>query len=655
LEATGISRKTDAVVEEVLKMIEGAEHVALDIETTGLDPHEHALRLLQISTGQETYVIDSWSDNVQVERVFEALAKKTVLAHNAKFEWSWVYCLYGIELRDVRDTMLMSQVLVAGDKSIKVSLGAVARRELNIELDKEMQTSQWSSETLTRRQLDYAALDAQVLLPLYERLAGELVDEDLTRVAEIENAAVPAVARMGLEGLPVDKAAWDAHAHEVEEEARTLERRMLEAEWMPQRDPVPQTWALQGPDCLAMLHSAGLDVTGTTAKDLKDHQDHELVAGLLAYRAAKGDERERLRDQVLALAPEKSPAPAPPWNFGSPQQVAVIVEEILGERPKNTSETELLKHVNEHPLFSTLLDYRKLKKRATTYGEGWFKDAYDEPRGRVRPGWRQIGTSTGRFACSEPNAQNLPNDGPYRSFFVAPAGRTFVDVDYSQIEVRIIAKLLEEEALLELYENDEDVYRATAAKMLDLLPEDVTKKQRELAKALVLGMLYGLSAYGLPNYAFKNYGIKMGFEEAEDYVEAFYALYPKIAEYHRNTRAEFYKNGSVDRQTLAGRRRDGITVINEAINMPVQGAAADGLKIAMARVHERLKKFEGSAFIVATIHDELLIECDEGDADEILGIVEEAMVEAMNELINKDEPKVPIKVEGRVTKIWTKD
>jgi DNA polymerase-1 len=144
-------------------------------------------------------------------------------------------------------------------------------------------------------------------------------------------------------------------------------------------------------------------------------------------------------------------------------------------------------------------------------------------------------------------------------------------------------------------------------------------------------------------------------EEAEDYVEAFYALYPKIAEYHRNTRAEFYRNGSVDRQTLAGRRRDGITVINEAINMPVQGAAADGLKIAMAEVHKHLRKFEGSAFIVATIHDELLIECDEGDADEILGIVEEAMVEAMDELINKDEPKVPIKVEGRVTKIWTKD
>jgi DNA polymerase-1 len=407
-----------------------------------------------------------------------------------------------------------------------------------------------------------------------------------------------------------------------------------------------------------MLHAAGLsEVTGTTAKDLKDHQDHELVAGLLAYRAAKGEERERRRDEVLALAPEKAPAPAPPWNFGSPQQVAEIVETILGECLENTSESELLKHVNEHPFFSALLDYRKLKKRATTYGEGWFKDAYDETRGRVRPGWRQIGSSTGRFACSEPNAQNLPNEGPYRSFFVAPPGRTFVDVDYSQIEVRIIAKLLEEEALLELYERDEDVYRATAANMLDITTEEVTKPQRQLAKALVLGMLYGLSAFGLPNYAFKNYGIKMSPEEAKDYVEAFYELYPKIAEYHATTRAEFYKkcDSPIDRQTLTGRRRDGITVINEAINMPIQGTAADGLKMAMARVHERLRKFDGTAFIIATIHDELLIECDEGDAVEILGIVEEAMVEAMDELVNADEPKVPIKVEGQATKIWSKD
>src|SRR3954451_22252575 len=307
-----------------------------------------------------------------------------------------------------------------------------------------MQVSEWAAETLTRQQLDYAALDAQVLLPLQEKLAGELVDEDLVRVAEIENAALPAVARMSLEGMPVDRDAWDAHARQVEEDLRVLVRQMLEAEWLPPRDPVPQQWALQGADCVAMLQAAGLDVSGATAKDLKDHQEHELVAALLDYRKAKGDKRDALKTHVLDFAPDKPPAPAPPWNFGSTQQVAELVEKILGESLENTSEAELLKYVNEHPFFSILLDYRKLKKRVSTYGTGWFKDSYDAKRGRVYPGWRQVGTSTGRFACSEPNAQNLPSDGPYRSFFKAPADRTFVNVDYSQIEVRIIAKLLNE-------------------------------------------------------------------------------------------------------------------------------------------------------------------------------------------------------------------
>jgi len=130
LAATKPTQEVDAVAKDVLAMIEGAELVALDIETTGLDPHKHALRLVQISTGADSYVIDSWSDEMPVEKIFSALAPKTVLAHNAKFEWSWVYQLYGIELEDIRDTMLISQVLAVGDKSVEVSLGAVARREL---------------------------------------------------------------------------------------------------------------------------------------------------------------------------------------------------------------------------------------------------------------------------------------------------------------------------------------------------------------------------------------------------------------------------------------------------------------------------------------------------------------------------------------------
>ena len=143
-------------------------------------------------------------------------------------------------------------------------------------------------------------------------------------------------------------------------------------------------------------------------------------------------------------------------------------------------------------------------------------------------------------------------------------------------------------------------------------------------------------------------------DEAEDYMRTFYALYPKLEEYHEAVLEELNTNGYVDQTTLAG-RREGIANRNEAINAPVQGTAADGLKMAMAEVYKRLRKFNGTAFIVATIHDELLIECDEADGPEVLEIVKKAMVETMDALVNAEEPHVPIKVEGAVTKVWTKD
>jgi DNA polymerase I-like protein with 3'-5' exonuclease and polymerase domains len=139
-------------------------------------------------------------------------------------------------------------------------------------------------------------------------------------------------------------------------------------------------------------------------------------------------------------------------------------------------------------------------------------------------------------------------------------------------------------------------------------------------------MLYGLSAYGLPTYAFKNYGIKMTPNEAEDHVASFYELYPKLDAYHDEVLEELSTNGYVDQSTLTGRRRDGITNRNEAINAPIQGAAADGLKMAM----------------------------DEADGPEVLQIVQEAMVETMDTLVNAEEPHVPIEVEGVVTKVWSK-
>ena len=171
----------------------------------------------------------------------------------------------------------------------------------------------------------------------------------------------------------------------------------------------------------------------------------------------------------------------------------------------------------------------------------------------------------------------------------------------------------------------------------------------------MLGLLYGLSAVGLPEYAFKNYGVEISPDEAEELIEGFFELYPAIATDHQDVLAELHETGSVDRVTLAGRRRDRITNRNEALNAPIQGSAADGLKLAMSLVYRRLMRFDGTAFIIGTFHDELLVECDEVDAKEVLEIVKTSMLEAMDGLVNAGELNVPIEVTGGITKSWSKD
>jgi DNA polymerase I-like protein with 3'-5' exonuclease and polymerase domains len=643
-----------AFLSEAVRMVENAVLVALDMETTSLDPRGGEVRLVQVSDGDYTYVIDCRRVDPRV--LLDVLKSKTVLAHHAAFEYQWVYKRYGVELVDIRDTMLMAQVLACGDMSISTSLETLAETELEIELDKEMQDPEnWALDVeLTRRHLEYAAKDAQILIPLFAVLSGELAKEDLERVAQLENAALPATARMMLAGVPFDKEGWDRAAHETEEELKALEREMLELNGLPEPKPIPQQWHLTGDDCLAMLHAAGVEVEGTTAKDLKPLADkHELVRRLLAYRKAKGEEREAAKEAVYAIAPKKPPKPAPAWNFGSPHQVQEICESLLGSYLKSVDEANLLRFVEEHPFFEMMLRYRKLSKRVGTYGVKWAKDAYDELRGRIYPKWRQIGTSTGRFSCNSPNLQNIPHD--LRRFIVAPPGRMLVSVDYSQIEVRIYAKLVEEQALIDLFERNADIYKSTAANLLDIPEYEVTKEQRRKAKAIVLGVLYGMSEVGLPSYAFKNFGVKILPGEAKELIARFFELYPAIAADHTEVLEELRRTGSVDRETITGRRRDNITNRNEAINAPVQGSAADILKAAMVDVHRQLKRFKGSAFIIVSLHDELLVECNEADADEVLHVVEEAMVSAMDKLLNAHGVRVPVDVDGRVSKEWSKE
>jgi P4 family phage/plasmid primase-like protien len=647
----------DEVVEHLrphLRDLPADTLVGFDLETGGLDPRHDEIRLLQIYANGRTFVLDA--REVDARPVVETLVKVPgLVAHNATFEFAFVFEKYSVELDNMLDTYLMARLASCGDMSVDCSLGAVVERELGIRLDKEMQVSDWGGE-LSERQLEYAAMDARVLPDLYDKLLSRIAETEQQEVDLIEHKALPAVSRMTLAGLPVDKEAWDAHAADVARRRDGLAEWMREQPWMPERTPTPARWALQGPDCLAMLHAAGVEAKGTTTKELKDFTDNALVVALLHYRKAKGEERDKARERLHELAPPKPPSPPLPWNFGSPAQVLEISSRILGFKVRDTSESSLLRYVNRHPFFRAMLRYRKFSKQASTYGSEWFKDAYAETTGRLYPNWHQIGTSTGRFSCSSPNVQNIPLEGPYRSFFRAPEGRTFVDVDYSQIEVRVYAKMLEERALLETFEKGGDVYTATAARLMRVSPSKVTKTQRQKSKAIVLGLLYGLSARGLPKYAFQNYGVEISPHEAEKLISRFFELYPNIARDHRKAARELDENSHVDRVTLTGRRRDGITVRNEAINMPIQGTAADGLKAAMGRVYARLHETQvEDAYIVGVFHDELLVECPEPHAEEVREMVEAEMIRAMNGVINTGKPHVPIVVEGSTTPAWMKD
>jgi DNA polymerase I len=432
---------------------------------------------------------------------------------------------------------------------------------------------------------------------------------------------------------------------------------MLDSEWMPQRAPIPQQWQLEGQDCLIMLKEAGLDVEGTDAKALKEHTEELLVAALLEYRKIKGDPdaRDAARERVYELAPKKAPSPAPLWNLGSSAQVLEISTAILGFTPKNTAEATLLRYVDQHPFFRFMLKHRKLSTLVSKYGENWIAGAYDEKTGRIYPGWNQCGTETGRFSCSAPTAQTIPRKGPYRSFFRAPEGRTFVDVDFSQIEVRIYAMRVGEHALLDVFDAEGDVYVATAAKLMGKEESEVTKEERQKAKALVLGILYGLTVYGLPEHAFKNYGVIISPDEAEDLIDGFFRIYPAIKADHDKVEKRMNRWHRVHRKTVLGRRRDNIRQMREAINFPIQATAADGLKWSIGLVYQRLEPLHNSAFIIGAFHDEILVECDEGDAERVARIVKGAMVSSMERMLMDKGRNVPIKVDVTIGPVWAKE
>src|SRR5215203_6250652 len=286
------------------------------------------------------------------------------------------------------------------------------------------------------------------------------------------------------------------------------------------------------------------------------------------------ERKNGLAEKLNEIAPNRPEAGAYNWN--SHVQIKEAFR-LIGVNLPDTKEETLSLYDNE--LATILLRYKKVSTVLSHHGPKLLEAVRED--GRIHAGWRQIGTETGRMSCSKPALQQLPPE--VKRYVRTPEGRMLVKAYYSQIELRIAAKISGEERMLEAYQNGEDLHLRTAE---SLAHAGVGKVDRKLAKAVNFGLLYGQGAKGLKDYARREYEINITLEEAAFYKRRFFETYPGLAAWHERERQRM-KHGETQTRTLTGRRRTKVTNFTEWVNAPVQGTGADGLKLALALLWER--------------------------------------------------------------------
>ena len=345
------------------------------------------------------------------------------------------------------------------------------------------------------------------------------------------------------------------------------------------------------------------------------------------------------------------------FNIASPKQLGTVLFEEMGLPAKKKTKSgystnaEVLEELrNDAPIVDNVLKYRQYTKLNSTYVVGLLDKI--APDGRIHTWFRQTETRTGRISSTEPNMQNIPVrtelGSQMRKFFIAPDGRKLVDADYSQIELRVMAHLCGDRNMIEAFSTGEDIHTSTAAQVFDMPPIMVTPEMRSAAKAVNFGIIYGIGAFSLA----KDIGTSVA--KAKKYISDYLAKYEKVNEFMETTVDGAFKNGYVT--TMFGRKRriPELSSSNKvlqaagkriAMNTPVQGTAADLIKIAMINVYNRLKSEDIDAKLILQVHDELILEASEADAERAAKLLSE-------EMQNVYEMKVPLSVDVHIGRSW---
>ncbi len=589
---------TDAQLDQWITAINAAELTAVDTETTSLDAMQAELVGISLccEPGRAAYipVAHSYQDapaQLSRDHVLARLkpwledASKPKLGQHLKYD-SHIFANYGVRLAGVKhDTLLESYVFESHRPHDMDSLAArhLERKTITYaEVCGKGASQIGFNEVAIERATEYAAEDAEVTLALHHAMWPQIEHDDKLR-------------------------------------------------FIYEKIEVPTSVVLQKIERNGVLIDS----------DRLGQQSHDLGKRML-----------EIEQQAYDLAGQ-------PFNLNSPKQLGEIlfgklelpvVKKTASGAP-STDEEVLQKLAEDYPLPKVLLDYRGLAKLKSTYTDKLPK-MINPATGRVHTNYAQAVAVTGRLSSNEPNLQNIPIRTPegrrIREAFVAPEGCVIVSADYSQIELRIMAHISEDENMLKAFANNEDIHKATAAEIFGIAPEQVESEQRRYAKVINFGLIYGMSAFGLAG----NLGIERS--AAQMYIDKYFMRFSGVKRYMDETRLQAKARGYVE--TVFGRRlwlpeinspngprRQGAE--RAAINAPMQGTAADLIKLAMIAVQDWLESTGMKSRMIMQVHDELVLEVPQDELD----VVREKLPELMK---NVAELKVPLLAEVGIGKNW---
>ena len=574
---------TEKALKGLIKKASKAKTIALDTETTGLDYMDTELVGISLSyqAGEAYYIPlkhdDDSVDQLDLDIVLKELrpllegSSNKIIGQNIKFDRN-VLAKYGVDIASIKnDTMMMSYVLDAS--ATRHNLDALSSYYLNYKTSTFEDVAGKGVKQITFDKVpieaatNYAAEDADITLRLYEELNPRLEGEDSLNKLNDE-IEIPLIEVLS----------------EMEQNGAILNSKILNSQ----------------------------------SKDLESRI-------------------KKLEEKAYQLAGEE-------FNLGSTKQLREIFFEKLkyriikktpGGQP-STDEKVLAELAEEYELPKVLLEHRTLSKLKSTYTDK-LPNQVSQSTGKVHTSFHQAVTTTGRLSSSDPNLQNIPirtEDGRrIRQAFEPSKGNKFISADYSQIELRVMAHMSKDAGLLEAFREGEDVHSKTASEVFDVGIKDVTSDLRRNAKAINFGLIYGISAFGLG----KQLGISRNL--AAEYMAMYFEKYPDVKKYMESTKEFASQNGYVE--TLFGRRlylRD-INATNAmrrqaseraAINAPVQGTAADIMKIAMINMHKAIKTEKSEAKLILQVHDELILDTPKDEIDKIVSLITDSMMGAAN-------------------------